>query len=84
MGVDLESIKSKPVRALIGCFQLRRPTVCVSYAEGKTWSVFSAYQSFFISLYLLMMIYLSMYYRVSSIFDYIFTFAESSVVLCGR
>ena len=30
MGEDLESIMSKPVRALSGCFQLRRPTVCIS------------------------------------------------------
>ena len=30
MGVYLESIMSKPVRALSGCFQLRRPTVRIS------------------------------------------------------
>ena len=36
MGVGLESIKSKPVRALSGCFQLRRATVCISsMLKGK-------------------------------------------------
>ena len=36
MGVDLESIMSKPVRALSGCFQLPRPSVCISsMLKGK-------------------------------------------------
>ena len=65
MGVDLEPIKSKPVRALSGCFQLRRPTVCLSYAEGKTRSVFSAYQSLSVYIHWWLIIHLSMYYMVS-------------------
>ena len=56
MGVDLESIMSKPIRALSVVFSfVNLPSALV----GKTWFVFAAYQS--LSLY----IYLSMYYMVS-------------------
>ena len=79
MGVDLESIMSKPVRALSGCFQLRRPTVCISsMLNGKSGPCFLP-----INLYLSIFIYLSITWSRGQ-FEYIFTFAESSVVLCGR
>ena len=69
MGVDLESIMSKSVS---GGFQLRRPTVCISsMLNGKPGPCF-----------LLISLYLSIWSR--SQFEYIFTSAESSVVLCGR
>ena len=58
MGVDLESIMSKPVRALSGCLLLRRPTVCISsMLKGKPdWC--------FLPINLYLYIYLSMYYMV--------------------
>ena len=76
MGAVLESIKSKPVSALSGCFQLRRPSVCISsMLKGKLGPCFLP-----INLYLSIFIYLCITWSRGQ-FEYIFTFAESSVVI---